>query len=442
MRGGKEALRGALAAVAAIVAMAAFAGPAHAATCDLSGSGPEGPTDTSLYQVPGATLKASMIFVDFSDHPASAGEAAAPQSTIGLDLAAWATDYIDEVSYGRTQLDLQMGTSWIRMGSPSTAYSATSFAAQRAYIAEAVQKANTAGFDFTGRQTVYVVAAPTSGVLPNSPAFHAFASDAIFADGTAIRWGSSMGDDIRRPTPDYGSHVLVHETGHTFGLPDLYRYGQSNFDLAHVDAGSWDLMGWIGPGFGMTAWHKRKLGWLAASEWTCVEGTVTAHVTSTSAPVPGGTKMLVTRASPTVAYVAEVREPVGTDTGICDTGVLIYRVDANAQGGFLSGVPPLSVKLAHPGDPGDPSDQDCGALSNAPFGDEPGQTSTFTEGAVTINVLSGDPATGFDIQMTGPILPPDTAAPPKKKCKKGQKLKKVKKKLKCVKKKKKKRKRR
>jgi M6 family metalloprotease-like protein len=438
MWGGKDARGGLLAVVTACAAMACFAAPAQAADCQLSGSGLEASsTDTSLYQVPGAQLKASMIFVDFSDHPSAVDETQ-PQNTIGLDLVAWATDYVDEVSYGRTQLDVQMGTTWIRMGSPSTSYDFTSFAAQRAFIAEAVQKADTAGFDFAGRQTVYVVPAPTSGELPNSPAFHAFAGDAIVADGTQIRWGASMGDDIRRTDldPDYGSHILVHETGHTFGLPDLYRFGQP-FETAHPDAGAWDLMGWIGPGLHMTAWHKRKLGWLAASEWTCVEGTVTAQVNPLS--TGGGTKMLLTRASPSVAYVAEVREPVGHDSGICDAGgVLIYRVDANAATGFLSGVPPLQVKLAHPEAPGDPDSIPCGALSNAAFGVGPGETSHFSEAGVTIDVLSGSPALGYSIRMTGPVLQ-DGAVPPKKKCKKGQKLKKVKKKLKCVKKKKRKR---
>jgi M6 family metalloprotease-like protein len=433
MRGGKEASRGILAILGATAALAVLAGPAQAAACDLSGSGLEGPTDTALYQTPGATLNASMIFVDFSNAPAVVGETP-PNTTIGDDLVSAAEDYVDEVSYGRTQLNVQQGTSWIRMDLPSTSYSPGTTVGQRNYIAEAVAKADAAGFNFAGRQTVYVVAAPTA-TLPNSPAFHVFPEQAIVADGTQIRWGATMGNDIRRVDlhPDYGSHILVHETGHTFGLPDLYRFGQP-FETAHPDAGAWDLMGWIGPGLHLTAWHKRKLGWLAASEWTCVEGTVTAQVNPLS--TGGGTKMLLTRASPSVAYVAEVREPVGFDAGMCDSGgVLIYRVDASAATGFGSGVAPLGVKLAHPGDPGDATSTSCGAISNAPFGVGPGETSHFADGPVTIDVLSGNPALGYSIRMTGPVLA--DAAPPKKKCKKGRKLKKVKKKLKCVKKKKK-----
>ncbi len=427
MGAGKDAARRIVVFGAALVALAVFSAPASAATCDLTGSGPEGVTDTSLFQVPGATLKASMIFVDFPGHEAVGGEAA-PHTTIGPALRDWAAEYIEEVSGGHTQLDLQMGTTWLHMEHPANQYSATTFASQRALIVEATQLADAAGFDFSGRQTVYVVTAPTGGALPNSPAFHAFSGEAIVRDGTAIRWGASMGDDVRHPIQDYGSKVLVHETGHTFGLPDLYRYGQP-FASAHPDAGAWDLMGWVGPGLHLTGWHKRKLGWLDGGEWACVEGQATASLAPAASP--GGMKMMVTRASPSVAYVAEVRGLIGKDAGMCDVGgVLVYRVDSNAPGGFAGGVAPIQVKRAQPNAPDDPEGT-CAAISDAPFGVGPGETSQFTEGAVSIEVLSGSPAGGYSVRMTGPVLPNPPAKPATtgkraralKKCKKVKKRK-------------------
>ena len=383
-----------IAGLVALVAAGALAGPAaaEAASCTLSGSGQEGPVDTSLYQAPDSTLEASMLFVDFPDHQA----VGAP--TEGPVLTSWAQDYFEQVSGGRMSMDVQMDTAWRRMSKPASQYSFQTFADQRAFLAEAVALADPS-FNFAGRQTIYVVAAPTGGALPNSPAFIAFNNEAIVADGTRIRWGSSLGDDAHNATDNYGSHVLAHETGHTFGLPDLYTYGAS-FANAHLNAGAWDLMGWIGPGLGFNAWHRQKLGWLDAAQATCVDGEATATISPLSAT--GGTKMMIAKTSASTAYVAEVRNPFGVDAGMCDPGgVVIYEVDANAATGGSANAGPIEVELSDPSNPGDPNSAQCGALSNAPFG--VGQT--FTAGAVSVQVLGGSPAAGFQVRMTGPATP-------------------------------------
>lgn len=382
-----------IAGLVTIVAAGSLAGPtaAEAADCTLTGSGPEGPTNTSLYQTPDANLEASMLFVDFSDHPA----AALPN---GPALVNWAASYFNQVSGGRMSLDVHMDTQWRRMSLPASSYTFQTFAGQRAFMAEAATLADSAGFNFSGRQTLYVVAAPTGGVLPNSPAFIAFNNEAIVVDGTRIRWGSSLGDDSHNATDNYGSHVLAHETGHTFGLPDLYTYG-ANFADAHLNAGAWDLMGWIGPGLGFNAWHRQKLGWLDSSQAICVDGEATATLSPLSAV--GGTKMLIAKTSASTAYVAEARAPSGEDAGMCDPGgVVVYEVDANATSGGPSGAGPISVQPSDPANPGDVNGP-CAALSNAPFAT--GQS--FTAGPVTVEVLGGTPATGFQVRMTGPSTP-------------------------------------
>ena len=414
---GVTATRGVLGAfVACVFASLVWTAPAQAdaGPCSLTGSGREGATDTTFFQVPDQTLEAAMIFVDFPNHIAAGGETP-PHSTIGPALTNRATSYMNEVSYGKTQLQVQSGTTWLRMSQNSSAYTTATFAGQRAYMQEAIQLADAAGFDFSGRQTVFVVAAP--GAFPNTAAFHGSAGDGISVDGTNVRWGTTVGDDGRivdARWPEYGSKVLSHEIGHIFGLPDLYRFADAaTFTLAHLDAGAWDIMGWPGPGLHLVGWHKQKLGWLGPADMVCVNGTSTATISPLDAP--GGIKMMVSKTAPGVAYVAEVRRANGMDSEMCEPGgVLIYRVNADGGNGSLNGIPPISVKPVYPDEPGDPSG-DCAALSNALFELGPGEPSTFSEGAVTIEILSGNPSTGYSVRMTGPNPNPPTppvAKPP------------------------------
>jgi M6 family metalloprotease-like protein len=416
--------------IAGLIVVIGLAVPAAAdGACTLSGSGLEtSTTDLSHFQPSTGTLNASMIFVDFPDHhfdptenpPDYPGNFPNPPG-IGHALVDWASTYFDEVSGGRLTLDVKMDNDWVRMPHNASFYNAPflSFAAQRQFMFDAINAADPT-FDFSGRQTVYVVSAPTAGAIGNSPAFIGEGSFGIDTnDGVRIHWGASMGDDVRRATPNYGAHVLAHETSHTFGLPDLYIFRQSLFENQHLNVGSWDLMGWIGPGFGFTGWNLLKLGWLDPSQVVCVNDS-NGDATATLSPLgsPGGTKMLVSKTSSSAtssstAYVAEVRTNTGVDSGmgfdtpICHEGVLIYKVDANAGTGGQHGAGPIDVQLSDPNNPGDPTDQDCGAIANAPF--DVGQT--FTQGSVTVQVLSGTPASGYSVRMTGPVTPASPTGP-------------------------------
>jgi len=403
---------------------------ADAGSCSINGSGREGATDTTRYQVPPPILLASMLFVDFPDHTASAGET--PPNSFGLGLTTRAEGYIGEVSYGKTQMDVQLGSTWLRMDHNASFYDPSTFAGQRAYMLEAIQHADAAGFDFSGRPTVFVVAAPTSGARPNTQAFSALSGEGISVDGTNVRWGATVGDDSRYTNafwPNYGSKVLSHELNHTFGLPDLYRGGVADFGLSHQDAGTWDIMDWPGLGTHLLGWHKQKLGWLGPSDLVCVSGEATATLSPTESA--GGTKMLIGKVSASTAYVAEVRAPTGYDSEMsaCDDGgVLIYRVDANGGNAFSNGIAPIVVKSAHPYEPSGVTQ--CAALSNATFGAPgPGEASHFSENGVTVDVLSGTPGGDYVVRMSAPapVTPPATPASAvsapnaKSKCKKKRK---------------------
>jgi hypothetical protein len=83
---------------------------------------------------------------------------------------------------------------------------------------------------------------------------------------------------------------------------------------------------------GMFAWHRWKLGWLDPDQIACFTGRQRIRATVTPPERPGGPKAIVFRGSRS-AYVAEVRQPIAEDAGICRKGVLIYRVDFRAPAG-------------------------------------------------------------------------------------------------------------
>lgn len=348
----------------------------------------EGVSDFEFYQRPVGTLRGAVIFVDFSDAPATETTQA-----VFDQVAAPAIPFFESVSYGALDLRLEPHHGWLRMSQPSSAYDLhrdddQTFEGYIGYVREAVALADPE-YDFSDSDLLYVVASANSDAN-YSPQLSAYPGDGATADGNEIRHLATIGTDTR--IPNFGEYVLAHETGHMFSLPDLYGYGGES---RHGFVGPWDLMGDLTLGGGLFAWHKMKLGWLGIDDVECVAPGTEVDVAISPLGVPGGTKAAVVRTGPETAIVAEVRRPVGEDSRLCDFGVLVYEVDSSIP----TGEGPIQVRSAR-GTP-ERSAPYCGMGPNAAFDLGEGEVAVFQDAGagVRIEVLSAS-AMSYTVRVT------------------------------------------
>jgi M6 family metalloprotease-like protein len=245
------------------------------------------------------------------------------------------------------------------MPRPSTAYAIRrdwNTDNRDAYLHDALAAADPQ-VDFSRYDVVYLVADPDAPGVDSDATKVVNLDSPLRADGTDIRRVVTV---FERHPPD--RLVLAHETGHVFDLPDLYHRpddGKGDWDTY---VGDWDLMGSqfaLAPDF--FGWHKWKLGWLDPRQVMCVReagvtrltlepldvGPGTRAAGTAGAPAFGlgrGTKLAVVRTGPDSVLAFEARGPVGNDTAVCRSGILVYRV----RSGVESGTGPIQVIDAHP----------------------------------------------------------------------------------------------
>ncbi len=357
----------------------------------------EGTTNSTLPLRPGPRVSAVMLFVDFPDLHASESTTQLYQQLVPASRA-----WFSEVSYGHLDLEVTPVQRWYRLPRGSRDYGlggSLSFESQRSFIAAAVAAAD-ADFDFSPYQVVYVVAAKGSP-LPRSPAFHTYAGDGVRADGAELRYGATFGEDIRGDAR-YASHVLVHETGHVLGLPDLYDVPNAVFWTLFRFAGGWDMMSWNDPGAHFLAWEKWKLGWLDPAQLTCLSGPGRLTTTLTPLERAGGLKAIVLPTGPSSAYVVEARRRIGQDSRLCKEGVLVYSVDSTVRSGYG----PVRVHAAK-ADTSLDSVNRCGPLYNAPFSTGSGNVAHFENASAGVSVkVLGSGASGYRVRVTRTSLAP------------------------------------
>ncbi|MGW2422040.1 M6 family metalloprotease domain-containing protein [Streptomyces sp. NPDC001709] len=328
-------------------------------------------TDYTQFQRPIGTKRVLMLFVDFPDAPA-----AGPTTDYYRQLAP-AADWMRRDSYGRTGLDITPLDRWIRMPQDSASYGfqrGITFEQHEAYVRQAVAAADPYA-DFSRYDLVYIVPAKSASAISFSPTYLYDPTTAgITADGKRVKWAVTFGQDMWH----WGFKVADHETGHTFGLPDLYAFTGTDY---HRFVGGWDLMGDIaGAAPQHLGWERWKFGWIDDRQVACLPSAGSRTVDLKAVESPGGTKIAVIRTSDTTAYVAESRRAVGADAKTCSTGVLVYKVDSAAQTGDGP------VRIVN-GNPGATPPSGCRALDMAAF--HAGQSFTDPATGVRIDVDSG-----------------------------------------------------
>jgi M6 family metalloprotease-like protein len=332
-----------------------------------------------------------MLFVDFPDlHRSESAR------ILYERLVLRARRWYDEVSYGRLQLEVAPVKRWFRMPHRVAAYGlrdGISGPEQQAYLADAVAAADGA-VDFSSYQILYVVAAKGTGV-ERSPAFHQFPGGAVVADGTELRFGATFFEDTKDDART-AANVLIHETGHVLGLPDLYDVPNPRYWSGFRFAGGWDVMSSLDPGSHFLAWEKWKLGWLDPTQLACLE--TAGRLTATLTPLerPGGLKALVMPTGASTALVAEARMRIGQDGLLCAEGVLVYSVDASVRSGYG----PIRVRAAEPGRSSELQGR-CGPLYNAPYARGPGRVSRFEDASAGISLqVLGSGEAGYRVRVT------------------------------------------
>lgn len=351
-------------------------GPDAACAVPVLGPGVgEGRNVPELMPPSSGQLRIAMLFLRFPD---ADGKSTPRQIHDGYVPAV--VDWYRAVSYGRLRIDVVPLLRWLELPRPSSYYAAGRFDE----LTQAAVALADPLLDFAGVDALYLVPARSAALGTLGVGIF---ERPIAVDGAQIRgeaWLMTDGD--QRGNVPY----VVHETGHLLGLPDLYVLGsRSTFHW-------WDAMATAGTApvtGGMFAWHRWKLDWLHESQIACLAARGTRTVTIAPVERAGGVKALVVRRG-NDAYVAEVRQPIGEDAGICRGGVLISEVD-------LSRPPkrwPLRVLTPRPDDTSRWAR--CGPRWNATLRPGPSTTSVLRLGTVRFRVTAASADGHYTVQAT------------------------------------------
>lgn len=273
------------------------------------------------------TVNATVIFVDFSDAPATRTPSQA------FALISGATDTFTEQSYGRLNYNMTPTLQWFRMSQPSTSYS-YSGSGHLTFIKEAVSVADST-VDFSDTDSLVIITNPDMTRFSQGPAMATSAGYGVTADGNEMLNVVTSGADLS----SFGSMWLNHEVTHTLGLVDLYSYTNSSYPGILYDVGKFSYMGFNSfesNSPGLTAWERWVLGWLDDSQVLCANPRIDGEINTLITPIgsSGGQKAVVIPVGDTKVVVVESRRATGIDANLAKTGALVYSVDSSISSGY------------------------------------------------------------------------------------------------------------
>lgn len=355
--------------------LAAAPAAADAADCHLPppagvGNEHEGwPPDYGRWLEPEGTLNGIFLFVDFDGAVGTAAERDGVVDDFDPELADW----FDDASYGQVTLDLDFTASWQRMPEDHDDYGwPVDLSEHQKYMQDAVDQWD-ATVDFAQYDLFYVVSPEAATGIASSPAWISTPTTTVMGNNGTVEL--AHGSTLARDRATWGYQILAHETGHVFGLPDLYEYDVTD---RHRHVGGWDTMGRVnGPAPDYLAYHKWRMGWLDDTQIVCVDSHGTLQQTLAPLHTATGVKAVVVRIDTDRAVVVENRDAgsaIDGTPGVVDcyqAGVLAYVVDSRVGGGGddveeePEVVMPVTVVDANPGTLAGCSDNDVAEKANA-----------------------------------------------------------------------------
>lgn len=277
------------------------------------------------------TLKALIIPVDFQDVPGR--RTPAEEFTLMTDAT---NEYFYAMSGNRVKFNFQVIKNWVRMPVSSTFHkldvhgSGDYFSYWKLALATADPLVDFSQFD-----VVYVLSpreTPSSSIAwgPAGPLDSSSGSPGISTDDGLVTNIASSGADAWQNVALGTPWVwMAHETGHLFGLHDLYvNPGAETY-------GAWDLMASNSSNFAIeiNSWNRYLQGWFTDSQIKClnvadINSTGVTQLINPISRINQLTKAVVVRLSATKVLVIESRRNEGFDSLTpAQEGSLVYTVD-------------------------------------------------------------------------------------------------------------------
>jgi M6 family metalloprotease-like protein len=274
------------------------------------------------------TIRALIVPVDFADVVGKR-----PPAEEFTPMTDGMNDYYYKVSGNRVKFEFQVLKDWVRMPVSSTFHKLGTWGAgdASAYWQMAIDTADPL-VDYSKFDVVYVLSPreiPWTSIA-YGPAGPLNSSGISTSDGPVTNVALSGADAWQNLAQGTPWKWISHETGHLFGLHDLYVSSGTPV------YGTWDLMSnnWSNSAIELNAWNRYLLGWISDSQIKCIDA---ADIISTKGftqvidpieRITELTKAVVVRLSNTKILVIESRRNEGLDKiTSAQEGTLVYTVD-------------------------------------------------------------------------------------------------------------------
>ena len=290
-------------------------------------------------------IRALIIPVDFADVPGNGSpENVFTAMTDGMN------EYYFHVSANRVKFEFTTLSSWVRMPVASSYHGLGIWSKgdSAGYWKLALKTADPL-VDFSLFDVVYVLSPkeiPSSSIA-YGPAGPMLPNNGLTTNDGPVMNISLSGADAWQNGSGGPWKWISHETGHLFGLYDLYTTDVATY-------GQWDLMSdnWSQGAIELNSWNRYLLDWLSDSQVVCLDA---SNISGTGSeilldPIERNntlTKSVVIKISNSKIVVVESRRNEGFDViDSSNEGVLIYTVDMTIEtqkGGFVTQRRPGSV---------------------------------------------------------------------------------------------------